>query len=170
MATDQQERTYTIPLRKAILKAPKYRRAKRAMSEIRIFLKRHLKTETVKIGKHLNEHMWNRGMRNPPAKVKINAARDEEGVGYAELFGKPLVMKKEEKKEKKAEEKPKEEKPEEKKAGETKPTAQKKREPEPKLGKKALQEQLEKELKQKGEAAERKPTPKAASLKKPAKK
>ncbi len=163
MATDQQERTYIIPLRKAILKAPKYRRAKRAMSEIRIFLKRHLKAETVKIGKHLNEHMWNHGMRNPPTKVKINAARDEEGVGYAELFGKPLVLKKEEKK---AEEKPKEEKPEEKKAGETKPTAQKKNEPEPKLGKKALQKQLETELTQKGEAAEKKPTPKKAPAKK----
>lgn len=169
MATDQQERTYTIPLRKAILKAPKYRRAKRAMSEIRIFLKRHLKTETVKIGKHLNEHMWNHGMRNPPAKVKINAARDEEGVGYAELFGKPLVMKKEEKKEKKEqkeEEKPKEEKPEEQKAGEAKPTAPKKGGSEPKLGKKALKEQLEKELKQKGEAAERKPAPKKAPARK----
>ena len=50
MAKDTQERTYTIPLRKAILKVPRYKRAKRAMSEIRIFLKRHLKVETVKIG------------------------------------------------------------------------------------------------------------------------
>lgn len=168
MATEQQERTYTIPLRKAILKAPKYRRAKRAISEIRIFLKRHLKTETVKIGKHLNEHMWNHGMRNPPTKVKINAARDEEGVGYAELFGKPLVMKKEEKKEKKEKEegeKPREEKPEEKKPEERKPTAQKKKGTEQKLGKKALQKQLEKELRQKDKAAG-KPAAKTAPAKK----
>lgn len=162
MATDQQERTYIIPLRKAILKAPKYRRAKRAMSEIRIFLRRHLKTETVKIGRCLNEHMWSHGMRNPPTKIKVNAALDEEGVGHAELFGKPLVLKKEEKQ-------PKEEKPVEKKPEEKKKAAPKKKGPGPKLGKKVLRKQLKDKLKQKGGAA-KKPAPKTAPVKKPAKK
>jgi ribosomal protein L31E len=51
----------------------------------------------VKIGKHLNEHLWMHGMRNPPPRVKVNCAKIE-GVVYAELFGKPLKIATEEKK------------------------------------------------------------------------
>ena len=47
------------------------------------------------------------GMKNPPHNVKVNVAKIE-GAVYAELFGKPLKIGKEEKK--------KEEKAEEKKA------------------------------------------------------
>lgn len=167
MATAKTERTYIIPLRKAILRVPKYKRAKRAVNEMRRFLKRHLKTETVKIGKHLNEHIWHRGIRNPPTKIKVNAILDEEGVGHAELFGKPLILKKEEEKKKK-DEKPKEEKPKaEKKAEEKKPKkAAPKKPKEKKLGKKALQKQLKEELKKKAASAKKKPTPKKAPAKK----
>ena len=124
------ERTYVIPLRKAILRVPLYTRTKRAMSEIRIFLKRHLKTENVKIGRYLNERMWEHSIKHPPTKITVNAAVDEDGIGWAELVGKPLFPPKKEKKgkeEEKAEEtKPAAEKAEEKpKAEEKKPKAAK---------------------------------------------
>jgi hypothetical protein len=62
-----------------------------------------MKSENVKIGKFLNEFLWMHGMKNPPHHVKVNVARVD-GVVYAELFGKPLKIGKEEDK-KKTEEK-----------------------------------------------------------------
>ena len=91
------ERTYTVPLRKDIISAPRYKRAKRAVRAMRTYLKRHLKTDEVRIGRFLNEHLWSRGIKNPPTKVKINAdVRD--GIGRAELPGKPLFPPKKEEK------------------------------------------------------------------------
>jgi len=92
------KRTYTIPLRKAFQKAPKYKRSKRAITEVRIFLKKHMKTEDVNIGKHLNEEVWSRGIRNPPHHVKVDVTKDDEGKVSAELFGAPVEVKKEDKK------------------------------------------------------------------------
>jgi large subunit ribosomal protein L31e len=104
---DKLERTYTIPLRREYLKAPKYRRTEKASRALRDFLVKHMKSENIKIGKYLNEFLWMHGMKNPPHHVKVNVAKIE-GAVYAELFGKPLKIGKEEKK--------KEEKAEEKKA------------------------------------------------------
>lgn len=69
------ERTYTIPLRRDFIKVPKYRRAKRAISQIKQFITKHMKTEDVKIGKNLNEYVWENGIRNPPGKVMVKAIR-----------------------------------------------------------------------------------------------
>jgi large subunit ribosomal protein L31e len=91
------ERTYTVPLRKEYLKAPRYRRTEKASRALRAFLVKHMKSDDVKIGRHLNEHLWMHGMRNPPPRVKVNCAKVE-GVVYAELFGKPLKLAAEEKK------------------------------------------------------------------------
>lgn len=98
------ERTYTIPLRREYLKAPKYRRTEKASRALRDFLVKHMKCETIKIGKYLNEFLWMHGMKNPPHHVKVNVARVD-GAVHAELFGKPLKIGKDEKKEEKAEEK-----------------------------------------------------------------
>ncbi len=170
MAKDTQERTYTIPLRKAILKVPRYKRAKRAMSEIRIFLKRHLKVETVKIGQHLNIYMWRHGIKNPPTKVKVNAIVDEEGVGWTELFGKPVLPPTEEEiKEEKKKEKAEAKKEEKETKKEVKKAPAKKKGDEPKLGRKALQKQLEEDLKAKEEKEKKAAAKPAASAKGPKK-
>ena len=108
------ERTYTIPLRREYLKVPKYRRTEKASRALREFIIKHMKSETVKLGKHLNEHLWMHGMKNPPHHVKVNVVKVADGIVYAELFGKPLKIAKEEKTEKK-EKTP--EKKEEKKVG-----------------------------------------------------
>jgi len=93
------ERTYIIPLRKEWQKAPKYKRAKKAVTGVKRFLKRHMRVtvENVKIGKALNEELWKHGMRNPPAKVKVNITKDDQGLVKAELFGHKFVQSKEDK-------------------------------------------------------------------------
>tara|TARA_Y100000310_G_C20695559_1_gene825445 strand:- start:4775 stop:5311 length:537 start_codon:yes stop_codon:yes gene_type:complete len=85
------ERNYIIPLRKEWMKAPGYKRTKRAVSAVRIFLKKHMKHEDVKLGRHLNMALWARGNRNPPHKIEVNAeiVKDKDGdYVYAELVGK----------------------------------------------------------------------------------
>ena len=94
------ERTYTIPLRKEWLKAQRYKRAKKAIAGLRKFLQKHMKSENVFIGKHLNLEIWKRGIKCPPGKVKVNVSRDDKGVVFAELFGAEVPkVKKEDKKE-----------------------------------------------------------------------
>ena len=87
------ERVYTIPLRKEWLKAPKHNRAKRSVSAVRHFLQRHMKTEDVKLGTALNKKLWERGIKNPPHKVKVNAVKDGDTTNV-ELFGVKLEDKK----------------------------------------------------------------------------
>ncbi len=110
-----EEKTYNIPLRKEFQKAPKYKRAKKAITALKDFLKRHLKSDDIKIGKHLNEKIWKDGIKNPPHHVKVTAKKDE-NVIHAELTGYSFEDEKDSKKEKKVikkEKKPVEEKKEE---------------------------------------------------------
>jgi len=104
------ERTYNIPLRKEWLKAPKYKRTKKAITAIKEFLIKHMKGNEVKVGKHLNTEMWKHGIKNPPHHIKVEAKKDEEGVISVEIIGAPTEEKKEEKKKpaKKEDKKPEE--------------------------------------------------------------
>jgi large subunit ribosomal protein L31e len=98
------ERTYIIPLRKEWLKVPKHRRAKKAINAARQFLQKHMSTENVKLGRHLNMAMWQNGMRNPPHKIEVHVemVKDSEGdYAYAELAGKDKEILKQIKVEKK---------------------------------------------------------------------
>lgn len=88
------EREYIIPLRRHVLGVPYYRKAKKAVIEIRLFISRHMKSENVSIGKYLNEHVWLHGMKNPPKKVKVTAVKDSDGKVIVELFGAPKEEKK----------------------------------------------------------------------------
>ncbi len=92
------ERTYTIPLRKGWLKAPRYRRAKKAVNTVKEFLIRHMKSEDVRLGTHLNLEIWKHGMQNPPSRVKVNVSKDDKDVVRAELFGAKIERKVKEKK------------------------------------------------------------------------
>ncbi len=89
------ERTYNVPLRKEFQKAPKYRRAKKALVALRQFLLKHMKTDRVIIGSHLNQKIWERGLKKPPHHVKVTAIKDEKGIVTAELFGAPKPIAKE---------------------------------------------------------------------------
>ncbi len=153
------ERTYVIPLRKEWLKVSRYKRAKRAVTGVRRFLKRHFRVpvENVKVGKSLNEEIWKHGIRNPPSKVKVTAVKDAEGIVRAELFGHKFEQPKEEvkvekpKKEEPKKEEPKTEKKQVKKetVKEEKAKEEKPKMPKPKKEEKSVEEKVKDVVKQK---------------------
>ena len=98
----KEERVYNVPLRKEFSKVPKYKRAKKAIYSLIEFIKKHMKAEEVRLGKHVNEYIWSKGMKNPPHHVKIHVLVDENGIARAELVGKTIDMGIKEEKEKKS--------------------------------------------------------------------
>ena len=83
------ERTYVIPLRMETLKAPAYRKAKKAITAVKQFIAKHMKSSDIKLGKYLNLHIWKDGIKNPPNKVKIIATKNDKGTVFVELVGAP---------------------------------------------------------------------------------
>ncbi len=97
------ERIYNIPLRREWEKAPRYRRAKKAVKAVKEFLARHMKVydrdlEKIKIGRWLNMHIWQQGIKKPPAMVKVKATKEGDVV-RAELVELPKKAKREAEKE-----------------------------------------------------------------------
>ncbi|MFT4304743.1 MAG: 50S ribosomal protein L31e, partial [Candidatus Woesearchaeota archaeon] len=130
-----EEKEYNIPLRKEFQKVPKYKRAKKAITGIKNFLKKHMKKEDIKIGPKLNEEVWEKGIKNPPHHVKVTAFIEKDIV-YAEKTGfkfniyKKIEKKKETPKDKimeklKLKDKPKKEEKTEKKETKEKPDIKK---------------------------------------------
>ena len=116
-----EEKQFTIPLRKEFSKAPSYKRSEKAIKAIREFIKKHLKTEDVKIGKHLNLKIFEHGRKNPPPRIRVKALK-EENLVRVELPEFPFETKKDVKQEKKKKkEKEVESLPESPKVEETKP-------------------------------------------------
>lgn len=79
--TEKIEREYIIPLRREWNKVARYRRAEKAITAIRKFLVRHMKIRDrdrskIKIDKYLNEEIWFKGIKNPPAKIKVKAIKE----------------------------------------------------------------------------------------------
>lgn len=97
MALDRQ---YVIPLRKA-LKAPRTRRAPKAVKLVEEFLLRHMKGTEVKMGTSLNEALWKDGIKNIPPRIKVHAVRDDDNIVRCDL---PEVAIRTEAEEKKARE------------------------------------------------------------------
>ena len=81
------ERVYNIPLRKEFRKVPRWKKTKKATAALRQFLQKHMKSDNVKLGKEINEKLWQHGIKNPPHHVKVNVTKDKDGVVKAELFG-----------------------------------------------------------------------------------
>lgn len=74
-----EEKVFTIPLRKDWLKKSRVARTNRSVDAIRIFLSRHMKSDEIKLSPLLNESLWKRGAKKPPAFVKVKVAKDEKG-------------------------------------------------------------------------------------------
>ena len=83
---DTLERIYNIPLRREWLKAPGYKRAKKAVAAIRQFSAKHMKVSEVKLGQNLNRLVWERGIKNPPHHVHVNIKKDND-LAMVELVG-----------------------------------------------------------------------------------
>ncbi len=153
------ERTYTIPLRREWRKAARYRRAKKAVNAVRAFLIKHMKADekNIKIGKYLNKELWKHGMKNPPARIRINVKKDDKGIVTAELVGAPVEKKAKGKK--KSE--PKKETPkQEAESAEKKEEKKEEKAPEAKPTEKKVEEKQVKSEPKKQEPKQEKPKPK----------
>jgi large subunit ribosomal protein L31e len=86
-----EERTYTIPLSRALVRPPK-KRAPRAMQLIRAFVTKHMKLEVkvseeeeeeelpqLVISQEVNQKVWERGIEKPPRKIRVRVAKDKDG-------------------------------------------------------------------------------------------
>ena len=86
-----EERIYTIPLARALVRPPK-KRAPRAMQIIKAFITKHMKLEMhveaeeergelpkLVISNDVNEKVWGRGIEKPPRKIRVRAAKDKDG-------------------------------------------------------------------------------------------
>jgi large subunit ribosomal protein L31e len=96
------ERIYTIPLRPEWLKAPRYKRAKKAIRAIREFLVRHMKIydrdlSKIKIDSWLNKAVWVRGIKNVPHKIVVKATKDSDGFVRVEFINLPKKFRQEDK-------------------------------------------------------------------------
>jgi large subunit ribosomal protein L31e len=79
------EREYIIPLRKEWRKVANYRRAGRAAKFIKQFIARHMKVpdrdiSKVKLDIYLNQELWFRGKKKPPAKIKVRVSKKDDLV------------------------------------------------------------------------------------------
>jgi large subunit ribosomal protein L31e len=86
-----EERTYTVPLSRALVRPPK-KRAPRAIQLLKIFITKHMKLEMkvseeeeeeelpqLIISQEVNEKIWDRGIEKPPRKIRVRAAKDKDG-------------------------------------------------------------------------------------------
>ena len=86
-----EERIYTIPLGRALVRPPK-KRAPRAITLMREFVIQHMKIDlsakaeeehgelpTLSISNAVNEKIWSRSIKKPPRKIRIRATKDKDG-------------------------------------------------------------------------------------------
>jgi len=86
-----EEKFYTIPLQKALVRPPK-KRAPRAIQLVKEFINRHMKVETqvseeeeeeelsrLIISEEVNEKIWGKGIEKPPRRIKVRATKDKDG-------------------------------------------------------------------------------------------
>ena len=101
------ERVYNVPLRKKYQRAPRWKRTNRAVTALREFVLKNMKSDEMKLGKYANLKLWENGIRNPPHHIKVNCQKDEDGIVRVELIDAPKEKPKKEskKKTKKTEEK-----------------------------------------------------------------
>ena len=86
-----EERFYTIPLQRALVRPPK-KRAPRAIQIIKLFAAKHMKIQTkvteedegeelpqVIVTQEVNEKVWGRGIEKPPRRIKTRVTKDKDG-------------------------------------------------------------------------------------------
>ena len=92
------EREYIVPLRKGWLKVPDYKRANKAVKTLKEFLVKHMKVydrdlRKIKIEIDLNNEIRFRGMKKPPAKIKVKAIKYDDGNVSVHLVDIPDYVK-----------------------------------------------------------------------------
>jgi len=88
------EREYIVPLRKGWLKVPKYKRTNKAVKTLKEFIARHMKVydndlRKIKVDIVLNNEIRFRGIKKPPARIKVKAKKFDDGIVRVELVDIP---------------------------------------------------------------------------------
>uniref|UniRef100_A0A6U2PPT8 60S ribosomal protein L31 n=1 Tax=Leptocylindrus danicus TaxID=163516 RepID=A0A6U2PPT8_9STRA len=78
-------RDYTIHLAKLVHKATFKKKSPRAIKKLKEFAEKAMGTKDVRIDTKLNKHIWSRGIRNPPKRIRVRLSRrrneDDDGEG-----------------------------------------------------------------------------------------
>lgn len=77
--TNELERIYTIPLRKA-KDLTRGKRADNAVRDVKRYLVRHMKAENVWLDQSVNESLWSKGKYNIPSRIRVRATKFSDGV------------------------------------------------------------------------------------------
>ena len=92
------EREYTVPLRKGWLKVPSYKRVPKAVKTLKQFIARHMRLydkdlRKIKIYIALNNELRFRGIKKPPAKIKVKAIKYDDNTIKVRLIQIPDKLK-----------------------------------------------------------------------------
>ncbi|MBS1264007.1 MAG: 50S ribosomal protein L31e [Methanonatronarchaeales archaeon] len=81
-----EERVLTVPI--DVRNASREKRAPRAVKELRSYLARHLGVpeDAVYLDPAVNRHIWSRGRRWAPNRVRVRAQKFEDGAVEATLL------------------------------------------------------------------------------------
>lgn len=76
------ERVYNVPLRQL---GSRSKRSRRAVRDLRAFVQRHAKPDSIAISKEVNEQIFSRGFRKPPAHMRVLVEKDSEGKATVKI-------------------------------------------------------------------------------------
>merc|ERR1711865_1212430 len=75
MGNDIVTREYTINIAKQLFGTTFKKRAPRAISVIKKFAQKEMKTADVRVDVKLNKFLWSKGIRNVPRRVRVQISR-----------------------------------------------------------------------------------------------
>lgn len=92
------EKEYTIPLRFGWMKSPRYKRTRKAVQLIKIYIAKHMKVQDrdlskVKLDVYLNNDIWFKGCKTPPGKITVKATKDSTGIVKVDFVEIPEFVK-----------------------------------------------------------------------------
>jgi large subunit ribosomal protein L31e len=73
-----EERIYVIPLRET-KRVPRQKRTSRTVKVVHKFLKRHMKSEKIKLDQVLNRKLWERGAEHPLPRIRVRVVKQDDG-------------------------------------------------------------------------------------------
>jgi large subunit ribosomal protein L31e len=78
---EEEERIYTIPLRKT-KNVSRPRRSPHAIKAIKQYVAKHMKSdlEDVWIDQEVNNQIWSKGIESPPSRIRVKAKRVDENL------------------------------------------------------------------------------------------
>ena len=72
-----EEKVFAVPLASA-WRTPIKNRTPKAMRDLRTYVRKHMKTDTIAISGEVNELFWRRGIEGTPGHVRIRAEKDKD--------------------------------------------------------------------------------------------